>query len=93
MREYNLRHNKTDTDRARKYTLWDADKTTACECDEGWMGYDCSQRQCVFGDDPLSYGVRLPVWVCVPICVLLACCWHKLWFSHVWGYVCYPADT
>ena len=72
MREYNLRHNKTDTDRARKYTLWDADKTTACECDEGWMGYDCSQRQCVFGDDPLSYGVRLSVWGCVPICVLLA---------------------
>lgn len=33
---------------------WDADRVQGCWCDEGYSGYDCSQRQCAFGDDPTS---------------------------------------
>lgn len=38
------------------YSLWDADKIWGCICDPGYTGYDCSVRQCPFGDDPLSQG-------------------------------------
>ncbi|CAM9905601.1 unnamed protein product, partial [Discosporangium mesarthrocarpum] len=40
-----------------KYTsIWDADIIHGCVCDIGWMGYDCSQRECPRGDDPLTPG-------------------------------------
>lgn len=26
------------------YTLWDAKKICGCVCEEGWTGFDCSQR-------------------------------------------------
>merc|ERR1711881_247389 len=26
----------------------------ACKCDPRWTGYDCSERKCPFGDDPLT---------------------------------------
>ena len=35
---------------------WDADRIYGCICDEGWTGYDCSERECTFGDDPNTYG-------------------------------------
>lgn len=35
------------------YELWDKDSTMGCECDKGYFGPDCSQRQCKFGIDPL----------------------------------------
>ena len=44
MSDYNRRYNKTDTQSAYKYTLWDHDMTTACECDEGYSGHDCNLR-------------------------------------------------
>ena len=34
---------------------WDARKIRSCLCDEGYTGYDCSLRQCPFGDDPNTY--------------------------------------
>jgi EGF-like domain len=40
------------------YTMWDADKATACVCDAGYGGFDCSQRACPRGDDPLTNGKR-----------------------------------
>jgi len=36
------------------YRLWDADKTQHCVCDGGYFGMDCSQRQCMTNDDPLT---------------------------------------
>lgn len=33
---------------------WDYQSLYGCYCDENWIGYDCSLRQCVFGDDPLT---------------------------------------
>ena len=37
------------------YRLWDADKNTACYCDPGYSGIDCSLRMCPRGDDPLTW--------------------------------------
>lgn len=36
------------------YRLWDADKNSACVCDPGFTGPDCSMRECPRGDDPLT---------------------------------------
>ncbi len=36
------------------YNEWDADKIQGCVCDDGWTGVDCSERQCLFGIDPLA---------------------------------------
>ncbi|EQC27093.1 hypothetical protein, variant [Saprolegnia diclina VS20] len=36
------------------YSLWDADKIFGCQCSYGYTGYDCSQRTCPAGDDPLT---------------------------------------
>ncbi|KDO22849.1 hypothetical protein SPRG_11986 [Saprolegnia parasitica CBS 223.65] len=38
------------------YSLWDADKIFGCQCSYGYTGYDCSQRTCPVGDDPLTTG-------------------------------------
>ncbi len=35
---------------------WDADVLRGCVCDPEWEGYDCSQRRCPRGDDPLTAG-------------------------------------
>jgi len=37
---------------------WDARKVFGCMCDKGYTGYDCSQRLCPFGDDPITPGVN-----------------------------------
>ena len=34
------------------YSLWDADIIYGCECDPGWIGYDCSEKACDIGTDP-----------------------------------------
>lgn len=31
---------------------WDHDMVQGCLCDDGWQGYDCSERRCPYGDDP-----------------------------------------
>jgi methionyl-tRNA synthetase len=36
------------------YRLWDEAKNTACVCDTGYSGIDCSLRECPRGDDPLT---------------------------------------
>jgi hypothetical protein len=36
-----------------KYT-WDYDKVWGCQCDADYTGYDCSQRVCPRGDDPIT---------------------------------------
>ena len=36
------------------YGLWDQDKSMSCNCDAGYVGADCSERQCPKGDDPLT---------------------------------------
>lgn len=36
--------------------IWDAMKVMGCVCDIGFTGYDCSQRICPKGDDPLTTG-------------------------------------
>ena len=38
----------------RAYNLWDADVNRACKCDARYQGYDCSERKCPYGDDPLT---------------------------------------
>lgn len=34
------------------YSNWDADKIQGCVCEQGWGGYDCSEKQCPWGPDP-----------------------------------------
>lgn len=34
--------------------IWDAHKIYGCLCDENYGGYDCSQRVCPTGDDPMT---------------------------------------
>ena len=36
------------------YSGWDADSIQGCVCDNGYSGYDCSERTCPYGFDPLS---------------------------------------
>ena len=31
---------------------WDADRMYGCVCDEGYSGYDCTEKACPTGDDP-----------------------------------------
>lgn len=35
---------------------WDAEKIQGCKCDDFLHGYDCSQKRCPRGDDPLTVG-------------------------------------
>lgn len=35
------------------YELWDKDSTMGCQCDSGFIGPDCSLRECKYGIDPL----------------------------------------
>jgi hypothetical protein len=55
-------------DYSNSYELWDADKGLACKCDAGYSGYDCSERSCPVGIDPLyfdsvdSVDVTYPNW-------------------------------
>ena len=37
-----------------KYALWDHTMSTACYCDPGFTGSDCSKRICPKGDDPYT---------------------------------------
>ncbi|KAH8051036.1 hypothetical protein JL722_11073 [Aureococcus anophagefferens] len=39
------------------YDGWDASMIYGCACDAGFAGYDCSERECPRGDDPLTAGV------------------------------------
>jgi len=41
------------SDNGNVYKLWDRKTTMGCECDAGYGGPDCSQRQCKSGVDPL----------------------------------------
>ena len=36
-------------------TTWDADRIMGCSCDDGYTGYDCSERTCILGNDPGTY--------------------------------------
>jgi len=40
-------------DNGNIYKLWDKDTTMGCDCDSGYFGPDCSQRECKYGVDPL----------------------------------------
>ena len=44
------------TEAGFSYSNWDADMMFGCVCDNGYTGYDCSERTCVKGDDPMSSG-------------------------------------
>mmetsp|Transcript_13220 Transcript_13220/g.14298 ORF Transcript_13220/g.14298 Transcript_13220/m.14298 type:complete len:757 (+) Transcript_13220:76-2346(+) len=41
------------SDNGNIYKLWDRKATMGCECDAGYFGPDCSQRECKYGVDPL----------------------------------------
>ena len=51
---------------------WDADRIYGCICDEGWTGYDCSERECTYGDDPNTYGQvnEVQLFECAGTCLL-----------------------
>jgi len=34
--------------------MWDVDKIWGCICDSPYTGYDCSERKCPLGDDPMT---------------------------------------
>merc|ERR1711975_102628 len=44
----------TEIWQVHSYDLWDSSKNMACQCDPRWTGYDCSERKCPLGDDPLT---------------------------------------
>lgn len=56
MREAAEIHDNTNFFVATTYSLWDADKIFGCQCDNGFSGFDCSQRMCPRGDDPMTIG-------------------------------------
>ena len=33
-------------------STWDSEVIFGCLCDDGWQGYDCSEKSCPRGDDP-----------------------------------------
>jgi len=43
------------SDANNHYNLWDADATMGCDCDAGYTGPSCADRQCKYGFDPLYY--------------------------------------
>jgi hypothetical protein len=43
------------SDNSNVYKLWDRQATMGCECDAGYSGPDCSERQCKHGIDPLYF--------------------------------------
>jgi hypothetical protein len=40
--------------RSDSYSVWDANLVHGCICDAGYQGYDCSERECLTGFDPLT---------------------------------------
>ena len=34
--------------------VWDAGMMHGCNCDDGYFGPDCSQKECPKGDDPFT---------------------------------------
>lgn len=54
MREAAAIQDNTNFFVATTYAVWDADKIFGCQCDNGFSGYDCSQRDCAKGDDPMT---------------------------------------
>merc|ERR1711968_311660 len=44
----------TEVWQVHDYRLWDSKKNMACKCDPRYTGYDCSERKCPLGDDPLT---------------------------------------
>ena len=60
MRELGLRHeNSNGSSSPITYgsdpnvaSTWDADRIFGCSCDDGFEGFDCSQRTCAVGVDP-----------------------------------------
>lgn len=40
-------------DNNNEYNLWDKESSMGCKCDPGYVGADCSDRQCPLGIDPL----------------------------------------
>lgn len=42
-----------NADNGNVYKLWNKDATMGCECDAGYFGADCSERNCKVGVDPL----------------------------------------
>jgi len=44
----------TEVWQVHDYRLWDAHKNRACKCDPQFTGFDCSERKCPHGDDPLT---------------------------------------
>merc|ERR1711871_1636465 len=44
----------TEVFQVHDYRLWDSKKNMACKCDPRYTGYDCSERKCPLGDDPLT---------------------------------------
>ena len=41
-----------------EYTAWDGDQIRGCLCDDGFQGFDCSEKQCPLGDDPGTTGIQ-----------------------------------
>jgi hypothetical protein len=45
----------SDADNYNVYQLWDENMSMGCVCDSGYVGPDCSLRQCKQGADPLYH--------------------------------------
>lgn len=56
MRQYAQNERSINSDSYNYDHTWDADKIYGCVCDLGYTGFDCSERVCPSGDDPLTSG-------------------------------------
>ena len=61
MRKFADRYFDAATTQSTYNDVWDADMVYGCVCDPPYYGYDCSQRSCPHGDDPLSTGQAVEV--------------------------------
>ncbi len=54
MRDFTAKTRDDESNSFEYLDVWDAEKIQGCYCDYPGKGFDCSERYCPAGDDPLT---------------------------------------